>query len=516
MEHGLKRAEDLIAQRHYAQACDQLRALVDEQPRLATARFLYSRALFQLGAFADAEQQAMACFKLGSDKPDLLFGLARQLGNFLRLAEARTCLSHPRFRRDAPPAVLAEAAVLLNGLGDSAMALECVTLALARDPKHAPALYFRGNLRLFAGDLDAADHDYEACLRVSPGYAQAAWMQSSLRTQTVEKNHVARLQKQLRNAQVGMGGEIYLSFAMFKELHDLQRYDEAWTALTYGCRAKRARLNYSMAASASLFDALQNSRLQPNASTLPQASVTPIFIVGMHRSGTTLLEQILAGHSAVTDGGESYGFSVSMRRIANQSAGGVVDRVLAEKLNDQDAALLAQDYWQNNTERAQGRPYLTEKLPSNFLNLGYIADALPNARFLHLVRDPMETCFSNLRVLFSDAAPYSYDQAEMADYFIRYHRLMRHWHARYPGRILDVDFRALTTDTETVAREVMAFCGLPFEATAGDIGERRSSVATASAAQIRQPIEAPKASAWLPYADHLKALQARLAEAGLV
>ena len=98
-------------------------------------------------------------------------------------------------------------------------------------------------------------------------------MQSSLRTQTVEKNHVARLQKQLRNAQVGMGGEIYLSFAMFKELHDLQRYDEAWTALTYGCRAKRARLNYSMAASASLFDALQNSRLQPNASTLPQASL---------------------------------------------------------------------------------------------------------------------------------------------------------------------------------------------------------------------------------------------------
>ena len=107
MEHGLKRAEDLIAQRHYAQACDQLRALVDEQPRLATARFLYSRALFQLGAFADAEQQATACFKLGSDKPDLLFGLARQLGNFLRLAEARTCLSHPRFRRDAPPAVMA-------------------------------------------------------------------------------------------------------------------------------------------------------------------------------------------------------------------------------------------------------------------------------------------------------------------------------------------------------------------------------------------------------------------------
>lgn len=515
MEKTLKMADTLMANRQYGQACDVLGPLADAQPRLAPARFLLSKALLLAGRFAESEKEALACFALGNDKPDLLFGLARQLGNFLRRDEVRACLSRPRFRREAPPAALAEAAVLLNGLGDSETAMQLLELALARDPRHAPSLYFRGNLKLFAGAFDAANDDYERCLSHSPGYAQAAWMQSSIRTWTTEQNHVSRLRQQLRNAQPGLGAEIYLSFALFKELNDLERFDEAWAALDYGCRAKRAKLSYDKAQTARLFDVLKQSRLRLDQQSQVDASVTPIFIVGMHRSGTTLLERILGGHSAVTDGGESYGFSVSMRRHANQSGNGVVDITLAEKLAGASAQGLAEDYRAHNHSRSNGRPFLTEKLPSNFLNLGFIAEALPEARFLHLVRDQMETCFGNLRVLFSEAAAYSYQQDELADYFIRYRDLMSHWHARYPGRILDVDFQALTTDTERVAREVMVFCGLPFEADALDISRRRSSVATASAAQVRQRIEAPSAPAWLPYADKLQTLKQSLARADL-
>ena len=126
----------------------------------------------------------------------------------------------------------------------------------------------------------------------------------------------------------------------------------------------------------------------------------------------------------------------------------------------------------------------------------------------------MDTCFSNLRVLFSDAAAYSYQQEEMADYFIAYRDLMAHWRAMYPGRVLDVDFHSLTTDTERVARDVMAFCDLPFEAAALDISRARSDVATASSAQVRSEIKPVSAPAWLPYSDELSVLRRRLSTAG--
>lgn len=508
----LKTAEEMLARRQSAPACELLRSVLQWQPGHAPALFLLARAQLQSGHFADAEQSALECLAAAGDKPDLLFGLIRLLGQFLRIDEIRSCVAKPRFRRESPPAVLAETAVLLSGLGDNRLARELIELSLSRDARHAPSWYVRGNLALFAGDLSAADQHYERCLGVSPNYAQAAWMQSSLRTQTQGKNHVERLRKQLRAAQVGLGAEVYLSFALFKELHDLGRHPEAWTALEYGCRAKRARLNYSTKDSEELFAALKRTRLRP--ATTPRDDFTPIFIVGMHRSGTTLLERILAGHSAVTDGGESYAMTVSMRRLANQAGPGAMDIKLVQRMANVDGDALAADYFTRNVDRAAGKHFITEKLPSNFLNVGFIADAIPQARFLHLVRDPMDTCFSNLRVLFSDAAAYSYQQDEMADYFIAYRDMMEHWRALHPGRILDVDFRSLTTDTEHVARDVMAFCDLPFEAEALDISRTQSDVATASSAQVRSEIKPVSAPAWLPYSDQLSVLLRRLNAAG--
>lgn len=508
----LKEADALLAQRQTARACDLLQSVVQSQPRHAPALLMLARAYLQSGRFADAEQCALNCLAVAGDKPDLLFGLVRLLGQFLRIDEIRACVDRPRFRRESPPAVLAETAVLLSGLGDNRLARELIELSLSRDARHAPSWYVRGNLALFSGDLSAADQHYERCLGVSPNYAQAAWMQSSLTTQTPGKNHVERLRKQLRAAQVGLGAEVYLSFALFKELHDLGRHPEAWAALEYGCRAKRARLNYSPKDSEALFAALKRTRLRP--ATTPRDDFTPIFIVGMHRSGTTLLERILAGHSAVTDGGESYAMTVSMRRLANQAGPGAMDLKLAQGLADADGDALADNYFITNVARTAGKKFMTEKLPSNFLNVGFIADALPRAKFLHLIRDPMDTCFSNLRVLFSDAAAYSYQQEEMADYFIAYRDLMAHWRAMYPGRVLDVDFHSLTTDTERVARDVMAFCDLPFEAEALDISRARSDVATASSAQVRSEIKPVSAPAWLPYSDELSALRRRLSAAG--
>lgn len=163
--------------------------------------------------------------------------------------------------------------------------------------------------------------------------------------------------------------------------------------------------------------------------------------------------------------------------------------------------------WRLGSER-----YFTDKLPSNFLNAGFICEALPQAKILHMVRDPVETCFSNLRELFSDVNAYSYDQLELADFFLQYRRLMAHWHKVFPGRILDVSYAELTRDPETVLRRVMAFCGIEFEPSMLALQERERGVATASAVQVRDKIIAREQPKWAPYAEYLQPMIQALKE----
>ena len=151
-------------------------------------------------------------------------------------------------------------------------------------------------------------------------------------------------------------------------------------------------------------------------------------------------------------------------------------------------------------------------MPSNFLNIGFICSALPQARILHMVRDPMEVCFSNLRELFAEANPYSYDQRELAAFYLQYQRLMVHWRRQWDGRILDIDYRELTRDPEAVMRRVTAFCGLEFDASMLDIGARTRGVATASAVQVRQGIVAREKPKWAPYAEYLAPLRQALGD----
>jgi hypothetical protein len=144
--------------------------------------------------------------------------------------------------------------------------------------------------------------------------------------------------------------------------------------------------------------------------------------------------------------------------------------------------------------------------------VGFICEALPQARILHMVRDPAETCFSNLRELFGDANPYSYDQVELADYYVQYRRLMVHWHARFPGRILDVDYAALLREPEAIMRGVAAFCGVAFEADMLDPRACSRGVATASAVQVRERVAPQERPKWAPYESQLRPLLSRLSQ----
>lgn len=499
-----------FAARDWPAAASALDTFLASEPENVEALLRRSTVHLRLGEYRAAKNCAMrACEGASQASPPTLLAIGRQLMALLENDAMVEVLRDRRFVAAAPAMALAEAGTLLSGAGANLEALELLDLAVAREPRHAPAHYFRGNLQMFLGQLDEAEHEFEQALTLEPRLAQASWALSGLRKNTAERNHVERIQKQLAAAPPGTPAEIFLCFALFNELHDLGRHEQAWTVLTRGCRSKRAQTAYDPIGALQLIAQVKRlcapNFVEPVGCHVGGGPI-PIFVIGMFRSGTTLLERILGGHSLIADGGESYAFSAQLKWATDHNFQGALDAESLRRAADIDYDELARRYIAALQSRARGKPYVTEKLPSNFLNVGLIARALPQARFLHMVRDPVDTCFSNLRTLFTHTCGYSYDQVEMAEYFIAYRGLMAHWDKVLPGRVLDVNYSELVDQPHDTARRIFAHCGLDFEANALDIERNASSVTTASAAQVRGGICRDRGAAWVPYREQLSTM----------
>jgi hypothetical protein len=239
----------------------------------------------------------------------------------------------------------------------------------------------------------------------------------------------------------------------------------------------------------------------------------PIFIVGLPRTGTTLLERVLGNHPCVRNRGELPDLGAQARWLADHACATPMDATLARRLRQGDHALLGERYAQHIGLAAGDARRPTDKNPDNYCLVGSILKALPDARVLHMRREPMDACFSSLKELFGlSAHAWSYDFADLAAHHGQYRRLMAHWHAVAPGRILDVDYESLVAAPEAEARRILAFCGLPDSPGMADVAGNRSAVATASSVQVRKPIHARNVGGWRRYEAQLAPLAARLAD----
>lgn len=474
-----------------------------------------STVLTHRGAHRDAHAAAIAAYDRRPSIAPLIYAIAQRLRYFHEFERLVTCLEDPEFARAAPAEILAKAAVMLSSIGAHEPATRLAQAGLARDPRNAAALHVRGNFHLFQGEAEQAEACYEASLCADPALFQNSLMLAGVHPSTLEHNHIMRLEAQLKRAKPGGTGEVYLNFALHKELHDLGRHDEAWAALVRGCAYKRRQLKYSLQDDARLVERLIercDAHFVQDASDTVQPNV-PIFIIGMHRSGTTLLERMLSGHSKVGDAGETSAFHAQMELATDCAAPKGPDADFVDKAMEVDFGAIARGYARSSAWLSRGRPYFTEKLPQNFLNVGFIAKSLPQAKFLHLSRDPMDTCFSNLRQLFSGAALYSYDQTELGGFYVLYRRVMAHWRRVLPGRVLDISYDALVGEPEVMARRVADYCGIGFEPGMVDLRRASGIVATPSATVARQGFRRDRGQVWRHYEAQLSTLQAALSPA---
>jgi tetratricopeptide (TPR) repeat protein len=468
------------------------------------------------GHYRQAREWALRAAQAKSRSTDDLVPLIHRLRTFNEVPALRSIVGQAMADRGTPVAVLVESARQLSNLNDFGLALRCAEAAVAKAPGDLAARLVRGQLLASHGRIDEACLDIQWGLERNPGIPAAWWMLSRLYKQTVGSNHIGQLRALLATPGLHPEHAALLARALHKELDDIGAHDEAWSALEALFRAKRASEQYDREEHRRLVESLIAWPPGASRSTGPELpGKVPLFVVGMHRSGTTLLEQLLNASPQVLGLGELNDFTSAMRHGVDHYCKGTVDRTIVQRANGLDLSEVGRGYMDGVAWRLGDETCFADKQPSNYLNIGFICRALPQAKILHMVRDPVETCFSNLRELFSEINPHSYDLADMADYFLEYRRLMGHWHAIFPGRILDVDYARLTAKPEETMREVAAFCGIEYTKGMNSTASSGRAIATASSIQVREEVVRRERPKWAPYARHLQPLIATLRQGGV-
>jgi len=303
---------------------------------------------------------------------------------------------------------------------------------------------------------------------------------------------------------------VYLNFALGKFYNDIKQYDDAFKNLNAGCDAKRKTLNFNIEQSEKKTVAIANAFPEGRWSKVQKSghdSDLPIFIIGMPRSGTTLIEQILASHPTVHGAGELTTFS---KIRADKEESWLPD--LASPVEQNNLRERGRHYAEHLSALAPDAKHVTDKMPHNFRYAGLIHMMLPNAKIIHCVRNPVDTCLSCYQQHFAEGQAWSYDLSELGRYYVAYHRLMEHWRAVLPpGRILDVTYEQVVDDLESQAHRIIDHCGLDWDEACLSFHKNKRAVRTASQQQVREPIYNKSVGRWQPYEKHLGPLLEALA-----
>jgi tetratricopeptide (TPR) repeat protein len=514
----LMQARELASAGELDRAASAAYAYLESNPKDSHAW----RFLANLHQSAQRSEEAIACAEqaalLAPDRPELLMEYGFYLVSNGRRSDA-LAIAERLEAIDFPTAELNTArGTLLTYCDEPRRALRSFDAALQQNPDSSECLFNRASAQRMIGDLEGSEESLQRVLRSRPGDGHAQLMRSGLRVQTEASNHVAELKAALHQQPGRIENRVALHFALAKELEDIKHFDEAFSALEIGCGLQRRRMQYNVADDIAVIDRIIQTHTRTEVQCASGFSTDePIFVVGLPRSGTTLIAQILASHSSVCSIGETPALAAetisAVRRVVGRRVGKMelVSRVL-----EVDPGLLGRSYIAATRPQTGNTRRFVDKAPINYLYAGVIARSLPNAKIVAVARDPLDVCFSMYKTLFTGAYPFSYDLGEVAGYYAAWHRLMKHWQDTLGERLLIVQYEDLIRDQNAVTRRLMKHCSLGWEDACLRFNEKRNVVTTASATQVRRELYSSSVGNAAHYGRRLDFLRSTLEKSRLL
>lgn len=401
--------------------------------------------------------------------------------------------------------------VALSRVGLHVEALQYFEKAIARAPDNPFFHYNYAVSAKFAGQFSLARKEFERAIELQPDYYQAHYALSDLGAVNAEQNHIDRLLVQ-HHQTTSVDAKLHLSHALAKEYESLRQFDKAFAVLSEAKKAKKPQFSQAEKQYDAIFGWLMSHQCDTNLYK-GDPSRRPIFVLGMPRSGTTLVERIITSHSQVASGGELQDFGLAVKELTETSSNHVLDLDTLKAAESLNFTELGRRYLDRTAILLGNKDHLVDKLPFNFFYIGLIRRALPNAKIICLLRDPMDTCVGNFRQLFSLNSPYfaySYDLESTGRFYKKFYQLMQHWQAIYPNDVRLQSYESLVTNPEKAIPDLISFCGLEWQNACLRVEDNTTPVSTASKVQVREAINTRSIGRWRQYQAHTSGLESIL------
>ena len=398
-------------------------------------------------------------------------------------------------------------------LGDYETALTLFDKILEHIPQDPVTNVSKGHALKTGGRSDDAVAAYHAALDSQPFYCDAWYSLANLKVYRFDDAELAAMEALENNPHLGGQDRVYLQFALGKAFEDRKDYARSFAHYAKGNAIKKAQLQYRAEGTTKECDE-QIAACTPGIFSRKAGceAPDPIFILGLPRAGSTLLEQILSSHSMVDGTLELpnvLSISGKLRRLGQREGNQKYPLNLAD-LSAEQLTTLGEEYIRDTQIHRQSAPFFIDKMPNNFRHIGLIRLMLPNAKIIDARRNPMSCCFSGFKQLFAEGQMFSYDLEDIGQYYLDYVRLMDHWDAVLPGFVLKVQHEDVVADLETEVSRMLDFCGLPFEESCLEFHTTERNVRTPSSEQVRQPIFSTALEQWKHYEPWLGPLKTKL------
>jgi tetratricopeptide (TPR) repeat protein len=511
----IEAATNALAADEGRKAEELFREILREDPSHVAALCGLAALALSVDRAREAERLLRHALRQSAYIPLAYRGLGPALVQLGRLKEAEAAARHlEKIEPDSPQTWIIIASVATR-LMRQEEALAAYERAARLKPDEVGLRISAGHLQKTLGRRPESEASYKAALQIDPGRAEAYWSLADLKNYTFTDEEIGAMQRLLADDKRQLSNEAQLHFALGRAFEQRQEYAQAFVHYDAGNALRRLDAPFDIgmferrcARIRAFFDAGFFAARRGSGDPSP----APIFIVGLPRSGSTLLEQILASHSQVEGTMELPNMIIMVGQFEDLTArrDGYPDTVAGASLAELTA--LGRRYLEETAALRSGREHFTDKLPNNFSHIGLIHAILPNATIIDARRHPMDACFSTFKQHFAEGQTFSYDLADLGRYYRSYLSLMDHWDTVLPGKVLHVQYEELVREPEANVRRVLAHCGLGFEPACLRFHETRRAVRTASAEQVRQPLYTSGVGYWRHFERELEPLRQALGD----